>query len=161
MFTQPCFIRKNTERLRKELDKLGYEEYPYGTIEETCLYVDNYQDGWYDGILWHKSGDIPHYSSIEKEDYNEKDYGINCGTNQKLFLALAALRDDSDYMQYFVLDTDIKMASENCKIRGTFLFCQRYSWYEDLNEDGTPYMFSKINIPAHKATVEELIKHFK
>ena len=27
---------------------------------------------------------------------------IDCVTNEDLFLALAALRDDSDYMQYFI-----------------------------------------------------------
>lgn len=42
------------------------------------------------------------YSDITTID--ETDGFIDCGTNEDLFLALAALRDDSDYMQWFTND---------------------------------------------------------
>ena len=40
--------------------------------------------------------------------------------NKELNLAIAALRDDSDINQYFVLDTTVCWASENCKLKETF-----------------------------------------
>ena len=59
---------------------------------------------------------------------------IDCGTNEELFLALAALRNDTDKYQWFT-DGDLwfKCGDEVC------------------NEG------RKI----HKATVDELIEHFK
>ncbi len=53
---------------------------------------------------------------------------FDCSDNEELFLALVALRDDSDYMQYFEVSL---------------------------------HMSSPVDmIFAHKASVEEIIKHF-
>lgn len=74
---------------------------------------------------------------------------INCGTNENLFLAIAALRDDTDDSQWFVYppentwficdDDDINYARENIRdsVQAAWFHC------------------------SHKATVEELIEHFK
>ena len=66
-------------------------------------------------------------------------------------------RDDTDENQWFVIDTDVSMASENFKPKGTFIRCNRKSWFRVLNKDGKPDLFSSQNILAHKATVQELI----
>lgn len=81
MFTQTCFIRKNTKELQDKLLKLGYEENTYASMKYSCLCADNYEDGYYDGESWQKTSDIPYYKSIKSEDYNSQDYGIDCGTN--------------------------------------------------------------------------------
>ena len=74
---------------------------------------------------------------------------IDCETNENLFLAIAALRDDTDDSQWFVYppeniwficdDDDINYARENTKdsVQAAWFHC------------------------SHKATVEELIEHFK
>lgn len=75
--------------------------------------------------------------------------GIDCGTNEELFLAIAALRDDTDDSQWFVYPPE-----------NTWFICDD----DDIN-------YARANIRdsvqaawfhcSHKATVEELIEHFK
>lgn len=130
MFTQPCFIRKNTPELRKKLEELGYTNTPSGRgewfipIEELEYLVTYPISGCYQGCngYWY-----------------EDDF--DCGTNEELFLALAALRDDSDYMQWF---TDGE------------------KWFQNKQNDTEVIRYGAGNpINFHKATVEEIIKHFK
>ena len=62
---------------------------------------------------------------------------IDCGTNEELFLSLAALRDDTDRHQWFIDD--------NTSI-----------WERSNDELPSRYM----QMEGHKASVEEIIKHF-
>ena len=125
MFTQSCFIRKNTPELRKKLEELGYTNIPNGRgewyipIEELKYLVTYPISGCYQGCngYWY-----------------EDDF--DCGTNEELFLALAALRDDTDKNQWF---TDGKL------------------WEKSNNNLPSRYM----QLNGHKATVEEIIEHFK
>ena len=72
-------------------------------------------------------------------DNSDGDFGIDCGVNEDLFVALAALREDSDIHQWFTTD--------DCS-----------EWY--LSEhDFCPKNVVSVN-RWHKATVEELISHF-
>lgn len=122
MFTQPCFIRKNTPELRKKLEDLGYKyrgcDSSYGTLCNLYCSFDSYYE---------LSGPAQpsRYESI-----------IDCGTNEELFLALSALRDDSDKKQWF---TDSKL------------------WEKSNNDLPSHYM----QLEGHKATVKEIIEHFK
>ncbi|MDR2993569.1 MAG: hypothetical protein LBV11_07010 [Bacillus cereus] len=73
---------------------------------------------------------------------------IDCRQNPALFKALTAIRHDSDYMQYFVTEADhswINLGMYSPK--GSFELCLMHKRVSD--------------IPAHKATLEELIEHFK
>ena len=101
-FTTPCFIRKNTPELRKKLEELGYEILNSGN---TTLDAHNY-----DGNGSHKSieegraiitsyGNL--YGVIYDIDTVTKKGRIDCGANEPLFLAIAALRDDTDKNQWF------------------------------------------------------------
>lgn len=143
-FTTQCFIHKNTQELRKKLEELGYEILNSGN---TTLDAHNY-----DGNGSHKSieegraiitsyGNL--YGVIYDIDTVTKKGRIDCGTNEEFFLALAALRDDTDKNQWFT-DGDLwfKCGDEVCN--------ETIEYY--LNEYGR-----KI----HKATVDELIEHFK
>lgn len=129
-FKQPCFIRKNTPELRNKLEELGYTYIQCGSAEwfipiEELEYMVTYPTSrCYQGCngYWY-----------------EDDF--DCGTNEELFLALAALRDDSDYMQWFTDGTE---------------------WYQNRQNDIEVIRYgagSPINF--HKATVNELIEHFK
>lgn len=138
MFTYPCFIRSNTKRLRDKLEELGYKFSNNGVnewhipIEElSCLGANIYVDGYYMGIseYWNYSW-------------------IDCGTNEALFLAIAALRDDSDIHQWFVNEN--KSCWWKCSLNE---FKQDF---EASNEDkNLSYKY------FHKATIDELINFFK
>ena len=143
MFTQECFIRKNTKELRKKLRDLGF-------LDNTCFTS-------FDNFLYTLGGDYytckdyNKFSNMRSEEFVSRC--IDCGTNEELFLAIAALRDDSDYMQWFV-DDETKYDEYNgmeLTHKGDWNLCTE-SRYEDY--DGHKEL-------KHKATIEELIEHFK
>lgn len=121
-FTTPCLIYKNTLKLQGKLKILGYSEHP------TMMNLDISSQ-----FLICNHGFFAGFPIGYQE---EIDSAIDCGTNEELFLAIAALRDDTDNNQWFV--------------------------------DATNFWFKKpvlslfpIAVPTHKATIEELVKHFK
>jgi hypothetical protein len=133
-FIQPCFIRKNTAELRRKLESLGYRkgDYPLPVGREDVYDRDIH---------------------LYENSYHFRDstlYGItnniDCGTNEDLFFALAALRDDSDKNQYFICDK-VSFTIGKSYYPDDYLYYQ----YDEF--------FDKQN--WHKATVEELIEHFK
>lgn len=129
MFTRPCFIRKNTSELRKKLEDLGYISHIFNNNEANNIYADK----------------LGTYISVDIEN---QPYYIDCGTNEELFLALAALRDDSDKNQWFICIKDLETAFESF-YKGDFILCKinKFSKPED------DYF--------RKATVEEIIEYFK
>lgn len=128
MFTQSAFIRKNTPELREKLKYIGYMESPIFDPDAKFLYTIS---GQYDSTdsLFNINDLIQGWCSIE------------C-LNENLFLALAALRDDSDYMQWFIWDSP--------KDTG-----KKWKKYDD-NPNWNWWKYE-----AHKATVLEIIEHFK
>ncbi|MCS2986165.1 hypothetical protein NXV96_13005 [Bacteroides fragilis] len=141
-FTTPCFIRKNTEELRKRLQELGY-------IKNSPVWTDNCHIIWAYQYSQEKGFDIPHYVMANAFDIPFDKHSllcgkfIDCGVEEDLFLAIAALRDDTDKNQWF---TD------------------GYLWFEcgdEMCEETIEYYLNKYGRKFHKATVEELINHFK
>ena len=47
------------------------------------------------------------YSNIPTGNQEENSKIIDCGTNEELFIAIAALRDNSDKYQYFVTEEEM------------------------------------------------------
>lgn len=127
MFTQPCFIRKNTPELRKKLEELGYVSHIFNNNDANNIYADK----------------LGTYISVDIEN---QPYYIDCETNEELFLALAALRDDTDINQYFVCDK-VSFTLGKTYYPDDYLYYQ----YDEF--------FDKQN--WHKATVKEIIEHFK
>ena len=126
MFTQKCFIRKNTPELVNALEQLGY-----GTLFSARNGYGEYLC-CYNSIVTGADGSVINYEFID------------CGTNEKLFLAIAALRDDSDKFQYFT--------------NGVFwIKCSQLELKHELDNNYEEFCVADF----HKATVEELIKHFK
>lgn len=132
MFTQSCFIRKNTSELRNKLEEFGYTT---STICKDCNIATSSILGKYSIISdWQLNSTNPHIT------WNN-GHRIDCGTNEELFLAIASLRDDSDYMQWF---TDGE------------------KWLQNKQNDIEVISYGACNlINFHKAIVEELIEHFK
>ena len=131
-FTQSCFIRKNTPELRKKLEELGYDYYTPNGIKSDNIVVSL-------GFIF----DICSIDTI-KQAFNNC---IDCGTNEELFLALAALRDDTDYMQWFICDDNESMFKVDKSDMSISKFIPEYMDGWDVSG-------------ARKATVEEIIEHF-
>lgn len=143
-FTTPAFIRKNTPELRKKLEKLGYN-HPTDVIEDErfCIATSpvncNYHiiiKGAFDATnpyrTWNCAG------------------RIDCGTNEELFISLAALRDDTDNNQLFTNGKgDWGIYRDNYREGGL----------PGMDFYGIPNDFEIDNY--HKAIVNELIEHFK
>lgn len=131
MFEQSCFIRKNTFQLRVQLSALGYENARDDVVGDSIATTPV----------------TKHYNTISQAVFDSDDPRvtwksdrIDCGTNEKLFLAIAALRDDTDKYQWFVGE-------------GT------REWYY-CEDDYCPKKFISAD-RWNKATVEELMEYFK
>ena len=131
MFTTPCFVNKNSELVINFLEKLGYKKSNITPDQCKNLCCFTTDDG------------EPFYANYDNYDVTEilcNKKVINCANNFYLFCALAALRDDSDYKQWF---TDGRHW-ENCPEEKADL----YSWE------------SYYKTTPHKASVEELTEYF-
>lgn len=112
-FIQSVFIRENTPELKKKLRDLGFE-----------ILMDigsNY-------LLIQRRAVIGLWSETIL-------------ANEDLILALAALRDDSDFMQWFIVTTK-----------------DGVKWVKSCEDRFTG---DAVHSVCRKATVEELIEHFK
>ena len=139
MFTTPCFIRKNTSELRKKLEELGYLPPSKLWYNENFAICAFWRDNNGEYLIYEIDDD---FERIIAPNYPF----IDCGENEELFLALAALRDDSDINQYFICDK-VSFTLGKTYYPDDYLYYQ----YDEF--------FDKQN--WHKATVEELIEHFK
>ena len=135
MFTQSCFIRKNTKYLIDKLEELGYsyKGKSSNSAELTCLYCC--LSGYYECT------EIP----------GRFETPIDCGTNEDLFLAIAALRDDTDKNQWFASNYFDKNMNPD-----SFVKCTTDDYKEFFGD--CPYIRNYDDY--HKATVNELIKFF-
>lgn len=70
---------------------------------------------------------------------------VDCGTNEELFFALATLRDDTDKNQWVIDEANECFGWEN-----SWSICDK----DDMNE-------RVVYTHYRKATVEEIIEHFK
>lgn len=135
----PCVkVMHNIDYVLDELHKIGIRPHPSGSgnfiKNGSTIYVNR---GFY---------------SMLSIGYSEEfENLINCNTNIDLFLAIAAIRDDSDYMQWFIYDNsawadtdDIEYVYVKCELNSIQQFMCINSMWNDCT----------------KATVEQLIKYF-
>lgn len=141
MYTQNCLIKKNTPELRKKLENLGYD---VSKIEAHSNYIITSK---LDSTAIGMSEDL--FAILYP--YTLWDFITICESNEELFLAIAALQDDTDIDQWFVYPEENKWficdysnieAERNAP--STRMSCQAAWFYK-----------------SHKATVNELIKHFQ
>lgn len=128
-FIQSCFIRKNTPEIINRLKELRIPHNDYDNGDRPWI-AFNYG-------MW---------ISVD-EGYNKLfPDEIDCGTNEELFLALAALRDDTDKNQWVIDEAnECFFGWEN-----SWSICDK----DDMNE-------RVVYTHYRKATVEEIIEHFK
>lgn len=102
-FTTPCFIRKNTPELRAKLEDIGYIKMLVWTREtDTCLKTSPMLE------VVGTNDYAPQYYTFSSLQ-SKPDSLIDCGTNEALFLDLAAMRSDTDKGQYFIDERDGSM----------------------------------------------------
>ena len=140
-FIQPCFIRKNTPELRKKLEELDYLPPSKVWYDENFAICTIYRDNRGEYFTFKIDED---FERIIAPSYPY----IDCGTNEDLFLSLAALRDDKpDYQWFLWEDNDGKYHTESDD-----------TWRKYIpNEKWEEWWWCEVR----KATVEELIEHFK
>lgn len=134
----PCAINCNSAKLCAELENLGYKRSE--TFNEECQSIFTTETRYY-------SSNIP---NLGPESYGKTilPYGIICHDNVELFLAIAALSDEDDICQWFV------------DKRGHFFQCRRRK-IADFITEAEICGFNVGGDWFHKASVDELIEHFK
>jgi len=137
MFTSKCFIRINKPYIIDNLIELGYVK---------ALFDEEYTESEAYGLIVDQGDIAPLVYGIQEMELMFTYGFIDCDENVNLFLALAALRDDSDINQYFICDK-VSVALGKTYYPGDYIYYQ----YDEF--------FDKQN--WHKATVEEIIEHFK
>lgn len=139
-FIQPCFIRKNSPELRKKLEDLGYNRYP--------LWMADWDDD--NPRYIYLVTDVLYYTYPQKPTNPKNGEYIDCGDNEELFLALAALRDDTNEKQWFIMDV------------GAYTNINVGDWFIATDMNGGKHIGIQIEPTyCHKATVEEIVEHFK
>lgn len=123
-FTTPCFIRKSPYKLMDRLNELGYRLFGCELNEDLCIFTEPE----------YRLYSVEFFSNIPHPDETDS---IDCGTNEDLFLAIAALRDDTDKFQWFISPEGI--------------------WVYNKDNDS----ILEVSLKWRKATVDELIEHFK
>lgn len=141
-FTQPCFIRKNTPELRKKLEELGYAPNSY-----ECFWND---ENRYIITTIGSNGYAFYTLCIKNCCVLENKEFIDCGDNEELFLAIASLRGDTDINQWFIMDVE------------EYVNINQGDWFIATDRNGGKHIGTQIEpLYCHKATVEEIVEHFK
>ena len=133
MFTQKCFIRKNTKEITSIIENIGYR----------LLFTSRRNEGKFlvcaNKFCFGQDDKIP-------------DNYIDCGDNKELFFAVASLRDDSDNFQLFFNNEDF-----DCRYP---IECIHDKFYMFAIDPDTCEFIDNTN-EYHKGTPQELLKHFK
>ena len=156
-FIQPCFIRKNSPELRKKLEELGYEpSYPIFQYPEVFKHIAacNFFGSKYYGV---SDDEVSHHGEIKDAIKNRGM--IDCGTNEELFLALAALRDDTPINSFYYFKERL-CKCEKLELKDLNFNTGRY-YYKCRSIDNPMICFCCQEKDLHKATVEEIIEKFK
>ena len=139
-FTTTCYIsglnRNDFNYVISYLNILGYKPDTILRIGEmdNSLFVENKKYSADRGTYW-----TDYVSENNPIDNSDGSFGVDCGTNIHLFCAISALREDSCHLQYYTNGNDgWTMGVEDIK---DIKFIPNDNW--------------------HKASVEELIEHFK
>lgn len=135
MKSYSCYIELNSKFLREKLEMLGYK---YGgsdkqSIGTSALYCN---DGKYYEI----------YQSKPSRSHLIYD----CGTNEVLFLAIAALNNKTDKHQWFICQREY--ITHNMKVINIG------DWQLNTQFDK---LTCGLKLNWIKATIKELIEHFK
>ena len=177
-FLYKAFIRKNSPELRAKLEDLGYTN---GAWETPCFHYPylsvwpNPKFGLFKGEGFYMTEDDYRFNGKVWE-YKPREDVIDCGDNEELFLAVAALRDDTDYMQWFMIpNTKTVPVPGYCGQQGMngyqrIVTSVEYHKYDRKDnkisdmikfekEDGETILLRKLNIEELKLWFNQKIMH--
>lgn len=139
MFKQKCFIRFSTPEIVDKLHRFG------GRSGTSFWYSKN-------STLLIAESDKYYCLDDERDNAEEliKQGYIDCQNNEKLFLALAALRNDLDRNQWFICKLDY-LSYHNLNV------INKGDWQLNTKYDRLTYSLKHL---WRKANVKELIEHF-
>lgn len=142
MFKQQCLIRKITPKLIEELKGFGYE-----------CFKSSENGNRKNGILCNGKIAVALPDNCDGFDIDtylsENPKIVDCGWNDEMFLALAALRNDTDKHQWFICKEEfLNYSLETVKV-GTWQKCI----FDKLSYSQT--------LRFRKAKKDEIITHFK
>lgn len=153
-FTTPCFVRVEDAEKRKELTEWleGIRYYVCscclfgGCNTLHCRGIDRLKIVYeVHGICDYDEETRYSIDQFKAENVAKGHPAIDCGENIELFKALAAMNDENDYMQWYVNE-----------ITDRWSLCIGMDHVED-----DPIISKWEGLARHKATAEEIIKHFK
>lgn len=162
VFLQSCFIRKNTPELRTKLKELGYYICSCAEFEDSIWlrtsFITNkpviHGIGYFNEDLTGRKTTQEELDFFLSENCTSENPRIDCGDNEELFIALAALRDDTDKNQWFIAKVPLWDETYTGEI---ITYFEEGQWFK---YNDFPYIET---MPSYfrKATVEEIIEHFK
>ena len=136
MFTASCFIRKNTPELINELINLGYVK---------ALFDEEYTKSESYGLIVDQGDIVPLEHPLQEDELMFTYNFVDCGDNEELFIALASMTDNEyGLCDYYIVTDDFNPQYAKGSIHRTL----------PLSSSIHPSCY-------RKATVEELIEHFK
>lgn len=135
-FETNCFIKKNNREIIEELIKLDYN------LSQTFSYDEPYIFITEAGLIYSSSNPIISIIHDKRDGF----YGYNCEYNDKLFLALASLRQNTCKNQWCICTKEHLDSNMNLYKIGSWIKCNtdklsKHSCYK-------------------KANIEDIIKHF-
>lgn len=147
-------IGDNTKENREWLEKVGYTVLNFG-LNAKYLYAT--QCTWYNK---NKTWKEPYYStSNDINNYSKYIKYINCIGNPQLFQAVSAMRDDSDYMQFFVSKGWRDYYDD--PIPDKWVLCTSDTLEEFGNVNNSPNSYSIPSFGWRKVSLSELQAHFQ
>lgn len=127
-FIHSAFI-ENSKEAREWLESIGYDM-------RLCDNYNEYTCAGIDGVAFTTDSNYPSFRLFIKEK------AISCLGNFNLFKAISAMREDSDYMQWFYN-----------QYYNEWSICEQRNMFDYFNLDWC--------IHARKVSLDELINHFK
>lgn len=161
-FTTPCFVRVEDMDKRKELTEwlkgIGYHVCSCSLFDGWntlhCRGIDRLKIAYeVHGICDYDEETRYNIGQFKAENAENRNPSYDCGENVELFKALAAMNDENDMQQLFICDTYADIGCVMWHLCENKKFKHYYVEWEDGETD--------IRNEFRKATVEEIIKHFK
>ena len=139
-------IGDNTPEMRKWLESIGYKyiRWDVAGVRPDTPYLTAISNGSY------TEHTLDQLTNLKELMASNGDVLHDCSHNHKLFKAVTAIREDNDYMQWFM--------SQTSKITQAWYLCEEDSYVQWAKKQ-KPFLNSFVL--AHKATIEELQEHFK
>lgn len=141
------YIRKNTKELRDKLVELGHLVCKCAEFEDArWLHISRYEDNGFHGVGFRDEVSEFNMSVEDVLNYFEKETkDFDCGTNEELFIALAAL-----------------LANEKINPKVNYLCCyvnDKYNWIQVMDKN-TDTVSVLLQAGYHRANKDEIITHF-